>query len=49
MSGSGLLLRKLVHAPIRRAGGVYQWERIGDAKAFCSGPWLDGIVQRATA
>ena len=28
------------------AGGVYQWERIEDAKAFYSGPWLDGIVQR---
>jgi hypothetical protein len=25
---------------------VYQWERIEDAKAFYSGPWLDGIVQR---
>ena len=28
------------------AGGVYQWERIEDAKAFYAGPWLDGIVQR---
>ena len=28
------------------AGGVYQWERIEDAKAFYSGPWLDGIVER---
>ena len=28
------------------AGGVYQWERIEDAKAFYHGPWLDGIVQR---
>jgi hypothetical protein len=24
---------------------VYQWERIEDAKAFYTGPWLDGIVQ----
>jgi len=27
-------------------GGVYQWENIEDAKAFYSGPWLDGIVER---
>jgi len=46
MSGSGLLLRKLVQCPYS-AG--WQWERIGNAKAFCSGPWLDGIVQPATA
>ena len=28
------------------AGGVYQWERMEDAKAFYTGPWLDGIRQR---
>jgi len=28
------------------AGGVYQWETLEDAKAFYSGPWLDGIVER---
>jgi hypothetical protein len=25
---------------------VYHWESIEDAKAFYSGPWLDGIVER---
>ena len=25
---------------------MYQWENIEDAKAFYSGPWLDGIVER---
>ena len=28
------------------SGGVYHWERIEDARAFYTGPWLDGIVQR---
>ena len=30
----------------RWAGGIYQWETLEDAKAFYSGPWLDGIVER---
>jgi len=25
---------------------VYQWERIEDATAFYTGPWLEGIIQR---
>jgi hypothetical protein len=28
------------------AGGVYQWQTLEDAKAFYSGPWHDGIVER---
>lgn len=28
------------------AGGVYQWESLEDAKAFYSGPWQKGIVDR---
>ena len=28
------------------AGGVYQWRTLEDAKAFYSGPWRDGIVER---
>ncbi len=28
------------------AGGVYQWSSIGDARAFYTEPWLDGIVER---
>jgi hypothetical protein len=28
------------------AGGVYQWDSIEDARAFYTGPWLDGIVER---
>ena len=25
---------------------MYQWNRIEDAKAFYTGPWLEGIIQR---
>jgi hypothetical protein len=28
------------------AGGVYQWKTLKDAKAFYSGPWMKGIVDR---
>ena len=28
------------------AGGVYQWETLEDARAFYSGPWLQGIIDR---
>jgi hypothetical protein len=41
----GLISKHFVWSESGWAGGVYQWERIEDAKAFYSGPWLDGIVQ----
>lgn len=28
------------------AGGTYMWETLEHAKAFYSGPWLKGIVER---
>ena len=42
----GLISKHFIWSESGWAGGVYQWERIEDAKAFYSGPWLDGIVQR---
>jgi hypothetical protein len=42
----GLISKHFIWNESGWAGGVYQWERIEDAKAFYSGPWLDGIVQR---
>jgi hypothetical protein len=42
----GLISKHFIWSESGFAGGVYQWERIEDAKAFYSGPWLDGIVER---
>lgn len=42
----GLISKHFIWSESDWAGGVYQWERIEDAKAFYTGPWLDGIVQR---
>jgi hypothetical protein len=42
----GLISKHFICSEGAWAGGVYQWERLEDAKAFYSGPWLDGIVQR---
>jgi len=42
----GLISKHFICSEGGWAGGVYQWERLEDAKAFYSGPWLDGIVQR---
>jgi hypothetical protein len=42
----GLISKHFIWNENGWAGGVYQWERIEDAEAFYSGPWLDGIVQR---
>jgi hypothetical protein len=42
----GLISKHFIWSESGWAGGVYQWERIEDAKAFYSGPWLDGIVER---
>jgi hypothetical protein len=38
----GLISKHFIWSESGWAGGVYQWERIDDAKAFYSGPWLDG-------
>ena len=42
----GLISKHFIWSESGWAGGVYQWERLEDAKAFYTGPWLDGIVQR---
>jgi hypothetical protein len=42
----GLITKPFIWSESGWAGGVYQWDRLEDAKAFYSGPWLDGIVQR---
>ncbi|HXW48810.1 MAG TPA: hypothetical protein VEK31_05140 [Xanthobacteraceae bacterium] len=42
----GLISKHFIWSASEWAGGVYQRGRIEDAKAFYSGPWLDGIVQR---
>jgi hypothetical protein len=42
----GLISKHFIWSERGVAGGVYQWERLEDAKAFYSGPWLKGIVER---
>ena len=42
----GLLSKHFIWNEGGTAGGVYQWQTLEDAKAFYSGPWLDGIVER---
>jgi AraC-like DNA-binding protein len=42
----GLISKHAIWSDSGWAGGVYQWERIEDAKAFYSGPWHDGILRR---
>ena len=42
----GLISKHFIWNESGWAGGVYRWERMEDAKAFYTGPWLDGIVQR---
>ena len=42
----GLISKHFIWSESGWAGGVYQWDRIEDAKAFYSGPWLDGIAER---
>ena len=42
----GLIAKQFIWAENGTAGGVYQWDTIEDARAFYTGPWLDGIVER---
>lgn len=42
----GLLSKHFIWSERNVAGGVYQWETLEDAKAFYSGPWRQGIVDR---
>ena len=43
---TGLISKHFIWTESGWAGGVYQWNRIEDAKAFYTGPWLEGIIQR---
>lgn len=45
-SAKGLLSKHFIWSERGVAGGVYQWETLEEAKAFYSGPWLRGIVER---
>lgn len=42
----GLLSKHFIWSESGTAGGVYQWQTLQEAKAFYSGPWLKGIVER---
>ena len=42
----GLLSKHFIWSERGIAGGVYQWQTLADAKAFYSGPWRKGIVER---
>ncbi len=42
----GLIRKQFIWSETGTAGGVYQWERLEDAKRFYQGPWLDGIRRR---
>ncbi len=45
-TAKGLISKHFIWSERTIAGGVYQWETLEDAKAFYSGPWLKGIVER---
>ena len=42
----GLISKHFIWSESGWSGGVYQWQTLADAKAFYTGPWLDGIVER---
>lgn len=42
----GLVRKQFIWSENGTAGGVYLWTDIASAKAFYSGPWLDGILER---
>ena len=42
----GLISKHFIWSESGVAGGVYQWETLKDAKAFYSGPWRKGIIER---
>lgn len=45
-SAPGLISKHFIWGELGTAGGVYQWESLEQAKAFYSGPWRQGIVER---
>ena len=45
-TAKGLISKHFIWRENGTAGGVYQWESLADAKAFYSGAWLKGILDR---
>ncbi len=45
-SPAGLIRKQFIWSERGIAGGVYQWDSLDDARAFYTGPWLDGILER---
>ena len=45
-TATGLLSKHFIWSERGIAGGVYQWQTLEDARAFYSGPWRNGIVER---
>jgi len=45
-SAKGLISKHFIWGEHGIGGGVYHWESLEDAKAFYSGPWRHGIVER---
>lgn len=43
---TGLLSKHFIWSETGVVGGVYQWETLENAKAFYSGPWRQGIIER---
>lgn len=43
---TGLLRKQFIWNENGTAGGVYQWDKIENAKNFYQGPWLQGILDR---
>jgi hypothetical protein len=42
----GLISKHFIWSETGWAGGIYQWETLGDAQTFYGGEWLNGIVER---
>jgi hypothetical protein len=42
----GLIRKQFIWNESGTAGGVYQWRDLESARAFYTGPWLDGILAR---
>lgn len=42
----GLISKHFIWSDSGTAGGVYQWHTLEDAKAFYTGPWRQGIIER---
>ena len=47
LEAPGFLRKQFIYGTNGKVGGgVYMWETLEAAKAFFSGPWLDGIRER---